>query len=249
MSGWPSAKTESDRFKSDIKPPKANPVDILRFQRLFSKSKEINRWIDDNYWKLFKAIHESEETKQQYYWHDSRNTDKSLRLNQKHVHNSYLFHCDHCGFEDDIYVGTGFSAPMVYNETVVNIKNGTYGEKWKALLESHPKTLVNISLTLYICSSCGHYESEHNLGLYVLKDDLTEEEIELAGQDPDEEYARYVYLYNMMWPLQYYRKIGSFIHRCPECGKRMHEGGYKDTPKCPKCGKQGAIKVGRMMWD
>ncbi len=117
------------------------------------------------------------------------------------------------------------------------------------LFASNSKTLVNIELTLFVCSSCGHYESDHNLGLYVLKDGLTEEEIELAGQDPNEEKARYVYLYNMMWSLQYYRKIGSFVHRCPECGKRMHEGGYKDKPTCPKCGKKGTIQIGRIMWD
>ena len=168
---------------------------------------------------------------------------------EKHVHSSYLFHCEHCGFEDDIYVGSGFAAPVEFNETVEKVKNGTFGEKWKTMFESHPKTLVNIERTLYVCPSCGHYHSEPNMGLYVLKDGLTEEEIELAGQEPNDKEARYVYLYNMMWSLQYYRKIGNFIHRCPECGKRMHEGGYKDKPKCPKCGKQGNIERGRILWD
>lgn len=246
---WNAFERRFMRYIKEARDKEANPVDILRFQNLFTSNSQIKAWIDEHYWDLLKTIHESEENKRKYDWHETRRTDKSERLNEKHVHSSYLFHCEHCGFEDDIYVGSGFAAPVEFNETVEKVKNGTFGEKWKTMFESHPKTLVNIERTLYVCSSCGHYHSEPNMGLYVLKDGLTEEEIELAGQEPNDKEARYVYLYNMMWSLQYYRKIGNFIHRCPECGKRMHEGGYKDKPKCPKCGKQGNIEEGRILWD
>lgn len=90
-----------------------------------------------------------------------------------------------------------FAAPVAYDETVKKIEAGFYGEKWKALFASNSKTLVNIEFTLFVCSSCGHFESDHNLGLYVLKDGLTEEEIELVGQDPNEEKARYTVFYTL----------------------------------------------------
>ena len=175
--------------------------------------------------------------------------DKDLRRNMKHVHDSYLFHCEHYGFEDDIYIGVGMMASSVYDEIIEKIESGFYGEKWKTLFASSPKTIVDIAKALYVCSDCGHYMSDYNLGLYVLKDGLTEQELELAGQEHPNERMQFVYLYNMMWSKQYYRKIGDYVHRCPSCNKRMHLGGYNDKPICPKCGRNGNIEAGRIIWD
>ena len=175
--------------------------------------------------------------------------DKDLRRNAEHEHNSYLFRCEHCGFEDDIYVGVGWKFYQIYDQIVEKIKNGYYGEKWQALYANNPKAIVNTALTLYVCSSCGHYMSDYNLGLYALKEGLTNEEVKLADQDPESSEMKPVYLYNMMWSIQYYRKLGDYVHRCPACNKRMHIGGYTDKPICPKCGKNGSIGYGRIIWD
>lgn len=175
--------------------------------------------------------------------------DKDLRRNMKHEHYGYLFHCKHCGFKDDILVGAGMLFPIIYDEIVEKIKSGFYGEKWQTLFTTNKKTIVDGTLSFYTCSSCGHYASEYNLGLYVLKDGLIDEEIQRAGQDPQVEEMKYVYLYSMLWPIQYYRKIGSYVHRCPSCNKRMHVGGYKDKPVCPKCGKHGNIEKSSIIWD
>ena len=174
---------------------------------------------------------------------------RNLSRNKRHVHHSYLFHCDHCGYDDDIFVGTGMLFPVVYDELVEKIITGFYGEKWQSLFMSNTNTIVDGTLTLYVCSSCGHYLSDYNLGLYALKDGLSESEKKLAGQDHPDDEMQFVYLYGITWPKQYYRKIGDYVHRCPSCQKRMHIGGYNDKPVCPKCGENGTIGIGRVIWD
>ena len=138
----------------------------------------------------------------------------------------------------------------IHNNSQNHQKMNSFADKeWQALFTGNPKAIVDGSLSLYVCSSCGHYMRDYNLGMYVLKDGLTDEELTAAEQDHPDGKMHCVYLYSMSWPLQYYRKLGSFVHRCPVCNKRMHSGGYKDHPKCPKCGNNGNIEHGQIMWD
>jgi len=65
--------------------------------------------------------------------------DKDLRRNMKHVHNSYLFHCEHCGFEDDIYVGVGMMSSIVYDEIIEKNRIRILRRKMEDLICEQPK--------------------------------------------------------------------------------------------------------------
>lgn len=152
---------------------------------------------------------------------------------------SISFICNHCRYLKNICTGVGFLFPQKYEEVVKDIKEGKYGEKWRDLFLNTPNAAVNAGLEAYYCPNCGKWKSDYNLSLYIPKDsdeqDLTETSL------PN---------YVCPWELpDKWRMFRLFIHKCPDCGKRMRYARQNDSPACPKCGQRGTFGPGTILWD
>ena len=56
--------------------------------------------------------------------------------------------------------------------------------------------------------------------------------------------------YVMLYDLQKdYRRIKSYVHKCPECGKRMHRYTDADRLKCPICKDEWMEETDWFLWD
>lgn len=96
---------------------------------------------------------------------------------------------------------------------------------------------VNAEKRVYTCKNCGNWKTDYILDLYAPK---KPEEI------PNKQYgiktvAEWGYIpYVMEFDLEEdYKILKRFIHKCTNCGKRMHKASNSElkTLSCPKCGK------------
>ncbi len=148
---------------------------------------------------------------------------------------SISFRCNHCGFQKDILLGVGYSFPSEYEEVVKDISEGCYGEEWRNLFLNTPLAAVNADLEAYFCPDCGNWQEEYNLSLYVPKQD--------AGQGTPGDYV-------CPWELPgKWKLLKVYIHKCPNCNKRMHRVRVDDSPICPDCGQRGMFESGAVLWD
>ena len=147
----------------------------------------------------------------------------------------YLVKCKKCGYENRVYLGLGKMFPRVYLKVVDAIRDGDYGEKYRSFFLNHKGAAVDAEKELYVCSGCRHLETDYNLSLYLNRE----------NREPENGY----------WAKRFYSDekydfIESYVHRCPECGKRMHKVRdiEREELKCPDCGE--SLKTeGRIMWD
>ncbi len=161
--------------------------------------------------------------------------------------NGIEFTCKKCGHTDSAMFGVGFLFPDVYQNTVSEIKAGKYGSKWKELFEQIPGAAVNAEEELYVCPACGGYASEPNLTIYEPKDPaiskVHNEVFAIANPASGQEYV-------VPWELAGdYRRVKVFVHKCPECGKRMHKYRAGDRLRCPKCRQGWMEETGYLNWD
>lgn len=142
----------------------------------------------------------------------------------------YLVNCSECGYRERFFTGIGMMYPQEYQQLVTLIRRGAYGGKWKQLFESKKGMVVDAARKLYSCSGCGKLKENYNLSLYVHTEGKEPQNgYWIKGEDDDG-----------------YRFVASYMHICPECGRRMHR--VTEVRQCPRCGKP-LVSVGRMLWD
>ena len=157
--------------------------------------------------------------------------------------NGYLIKCTKCNYMFKAMLGIGMMYPMVYNETVADIRDGKYGEEYKKFFEKHNNATVNCEAKVAVCAECGKLETVMDLSLYLPKDD---EEM--------------VYIYDdYMTPNQLkrnFKKCMTYNHQCSSCGGKMKNINLlsrleKGTLKCPDCGEKLEMDEDSlfMLWD
>ena len=133
----------------------------------------------------------------------------------------YNFRCESCGHTDRFFIGIGFAAEQVHQETLEKIRAGEYGARWQELLAQNPQADVDTSYCMLYCDDCHLLERGMDLTMRLSDDAECEKE-------------------TVPYP-----------HLCPQCRKRMEvlchmspDGWYR----CPECG--GKMRRGSMlMWD
>ena len=147
----------------------------------------------------------------------------------------------------DATLGIGFLFPRVYQETVEAIEAGKYGQEWKELFEKTPGAAINAEMEFYTCPYCGGFANEPNLTIYAPDDpEISKVHTEPFSIAHPAEGSEYVTPYELS---ENYRRVKAFVHKCPECGKRMHRYRREDQLKCPEC-KAGTMEMGDfILWD
>ena len=146
--------------------------------------------------------------------------------------NGLEFRCNKCGYAENAIFGVGFLFPEAYQSTVASIKAGEFGEDWKTLFESIPRAAVNAEMEFYVCPACGMGANEPNLSVYEPENPaiskVHNEAFSVGNPATGMEYV-------VPWELgENYRLVKTYIHKCPECGKRMHKYRMNDRLICPK---------------
>ena len=162
----------------------------------------------------------------------------------------------HCKCRDkDLMLGVGLGYPMVYAETMDDIRSGKYGEEMKGLVNSGEYIAVDAEYYMYFCEGCGAVESFQALNLYEPKD------AEKVGKRVTNRWsagdAKNTMTVEEMGGLPYfnsndedYKLLKEYKHVCPECGKVMKKIDEEELAKktCPKCGeKYEAFES--ILWD
>lgn len=159
----------------------------------------------------------------------------------------------------ELMLGVGLAFPMVYEETMHDIKSGKYGKEMKDLANNIELVTVDAEGEIYFCEKCGNVESLQPLDLYAPKD-VNKIKKRVVGRwsasEPQqnktvEELGGLPY-----WTPREdvengdYVLLKEYIHVCPECGgimKKISEEELKKK-KCPKCKEQYEIFEG-CLWD
>lgn len=146
------------------------------------------------------------------------------------------FICEKCGYHEAVQIGTGLNGPFV-KDVISDILRGKYGVKWKKLFQNTPGAKVDESMELYVCPGCRHFKNEINLTIYKPK---KPEEVAPESQMPYlEVIAKYKHV-NKLLSLQRARHYWDFwqqayVHRCDQCGRRMHLYKEGEPLHCPRC--------------
>ena len=146
----------------------------------------------------------------------------------------YVLKCNKCDSEFEVYIGISSLFPMVYQQTIDEIKEGKYGEKIKDIFESVPNAAVDAGSYLYKCDRCGYWEETPGLSIYAPNDPEDREDTYVA--DPAHDHKYHIYKRH--------------VHVCPKCRKRMRrisELEELNQLKCPNCG--GTCKVKDILKD
>ena len=152
----------------------------------------------------------------------------------------YSFECKKCKNTYFAKTGMGMLYPLEYLQLIKEIEDGRYGEEWKQLLMSNPDATVYAGDFVYSCTSCGHWEQDQDITLYVPDDPealrqkrLGETERCVMPQELKDEY----------------HVLKRHYHKCEKCGKRMHKASRKEMRHlpCPKCGSENEGEA--LMWD
>lgn len=151
--------------------------------------------------------------------------------------NSYGFRCKKCGDYKWISEGIGFLFPTLYEQTIEEIKDGKWGEKYHEFFEVFPNAATDVENGVYLCEHCGNIFNEINQGLYLPKD----ERMEIKPSDNRWCVAmpqigkRYVTACELEKDYFLYE---AEVHSCPQCGKnakRVKGDISKLEPICSKC--------------
>ena len=161
--------------------------------------------------------------------------------------NGLGFRCNKCGHEFTASFGIGFMFPVLYRETVKEIRQGKYGREWKELFKTTPGAAVNAEMELYVCGTCGCSVNDLNLAIYEPKKPRA---VKIQDPEPAGTMQAKGREYVMPYELKSdYRLVELFIHKCPECGKRMHKYRETDRLKCPECRTGWMEETDSILWD
>lgn len=162
----------------------------------------------------------------------------------------------HCGCRDkELMLGVGLGYPMVFEETVNDIKFGKYGEEMKGLINSGKYIAVDAEYYMYFCDGCGMIESAQALDLYEPKD-VKKIEKRVMGRWSAAEPAQNKTV-KELGKLPYFNSddedfvlLKEYKHTCPECGKVMRRINEEEleSKTCPKCGEKYQMFSG-ILWD
>jgi hypothetical protein len=165
----------------------------------------------------------------------------------------YEWKCPNCKYKFSAMLGSGFSYPMVYENTIEQAMQGKFGEKIKNLLEVYPDVAIDPETVLLQCADCGEYDSRPLLTSYIFKDGIEKPEKE-KGKMWSSAAPFYEESYVTSKEMQeFYDVYSVYDHRCKKCGGNMvvissdcyeKEGGMI----CPRC-KKTLKRVAVMLWD
>ena len=135
----------------------------------------------------------------------------------------------------------------VFEETIDEIEQGIWGDDFKNILNNEPFVAPDIEKELFVCRTCGKWNVEKNMNLYVpnnpgsiLHKQYGDKTVEERGQVPCV----------MRWQLkEEYHLVKRRIHYC-ECGKRMHKATESEmlSLSCPYCGTINLANR-KVLWD
>lgn len=160
----------------------------------------------------------------------------------------YQFMSSKCNEIYGIYLGIGMLYPNVYEETVKDIKNGTFGKEWKQFYEDTENVAVDVENRIYICPDCGSWKQEKGLSLYAPNN-------EYALKDVKKGFP--IFYGNDSIPAMFghkpeYRLVKEYEHKCDKCGIKMREADNRELYglPCPKCGASpDPDQIDIMDWD
>ena len=148
-------------------------------------------------------------------------------------------YCETCRFSFHAQLGIGFLFPRVYQETVENMKAGTYDAQGKEFFEAFPDGAVSCEPIVVRCECCREFRQVPDLTMYVPNDSTAKNDIP------------YVYPTELK---ERYTEFEKFQHHCPKCGGQTtvvpeftERRSSKSIP-CPKCGMTIEIKL-LGLWD
>lgn len=140
-----------------------------------------------------------------------------------------------CGFQYQYFEGVGFKLFAQSCDSRKHMRNGDWGEKWKALLEQHPDGTAVIDKRLCYCQQCKEYHTEPQKAFYVKKPDSDFE----YGEDER------VPLYKLD---EHFELLEKEQVMCPKCDEELKVLDYVKRIECPVCGELVVWKkVG--LWD
>ncbi|MCR5566492.1 MAG: zinc ribbon-containing protein [Clostridiales bacterium] len=156
---------------------------------------------------------------------------------------SIYYKCDTCGSEKSVLIGSGWGGP--FPETVASdVEKGRYGQKWKELFVNTPGAEVEENMELYVCPACHHFQNEINLTMYIpKKPDEIPEESRISYLKFIKSH-KYINKLLSLKRVRYYWEFWQrpYVHRCEECGRRMHLYRRGEPLHCPEC-KTGLMEV------
>lgn len=145
------------------------------------------------------------------------------------------FRCRECGCVEEIYLGSGFYYPEMYEMAEHKITSGKCGQEFKELFEKTPGAATNADKRLHVCGECGSFNACFDQSIYAPKEPgVTKLHTEpysqfcpAVGQEyatPDEIKFRY-------------RLVKEYVYKCQRCGSPMHPYNCHEKLRCPACGK------------
>ena len=161
-----------------------------------------------------------------------------------------------CKCQDkELLFGAGLGYPMVYQETVEDIRSGKYGSEMRDLMNSSKYVAVDAEKYIYYCDECGCVECMTALDLYGPKD-TTKVGERVVGRWSAAEPAQNKTV-KELGKLPYFNSddedfvlLKEYKHICPECGKVMRKVDEEELKEktCPKCGEKYQMFSG-ILWD
>ena len=144
----------------------------------------------------------------------------------------YNVKCKKCGFHQNIFLGVGFSAPMIGQEILEQIKQGKYGKRFMEDAAAIKNPVVWHEQELYFCEHCGNWKVDTAVNLCAPVDEDAEPDFFVSGADIGDTY----------------NVARSKTHRCGKCSHIMRPVTNGDKIACPDCGEE-LERGGMIMWD
>ena len=143
--------------------------------------------------------------------------------------NGFKYKCSKCGKHYSGIWGIGMMFPQIYQETIAKIEQGEYGENWKRLYFDNDHVAVDAEEYVYICSSCNAWKIDKGLSLYTANSEGAKKSIERGCVVIND---------RLRYETEAFKLLKSYIHKCDNCGGRMHKANGKEIRNlpCPHCG-------------
>lgn len=146
-----------------------------------------------------------------------------------------VFRCKSCGKEKMVFLGTGFTYPLICIKAKNDALNGKYGKGMRRAVQEHPKGAMDCEELVYVCD-CGAWKVEPMLAYYEIKD-------KNCGFD-----GYYFRFEDEETPpaLLYARR-----HLCPKCRRKMRVAAEEEIKRlrCPECGGELETDEKQILWD
>lgn len=165
-----------------------------------------------------------------------------------------------CGCQEvRVLDGVGMAFPMVYQETVADIKAGKYGDTMKYIMKNMNFVTVDTTNKIYHCKKCGHLETMQVLNLYLPKDtEKIKKKVinRWTAAEPNSkmtigELGEFPYWLPNGEDSNDFIMFYKFKHDCPICGTKMSRVKVRriTDEKCPKCGQNYQVQNLDILWD